>query len=426
MGQGVLTAAFPRIDRVLYCEAVPLDRIASAVGTPAYVYSASQIRDRLRALDAALESVPHRVHYTLKANSSRALLRLMRDLGAGVEVVSGGELSRARHAGYSPSEIIFGGVGKTEAELCEAIEAGILMLNVESESELRVVSRLATSLRAPARVSIRVNPDVAVDTSHDYIKTGERGHKFGIPYPDALRVALLAASLPNVTLVGLDMHLGSMIANSEPYREGTARLVRLCREIRDAGVRTLEYLDVGGGFGIQYEEEQPLDLDAFAAAVIPLVREVGLTLVVEPGRYIVGESGVLVTRVLYRKASGGKQFVIADAGMTDLLRPSLYNAYHRIEAVRAVDRATVVDVVGPVCESGDFLALDRVVDDAAPGDLLAIFDVGAYGYAMASNYNSRRRGAEVLVEGDRFAVVTARESYEDLVRLEIDQPEWRS
>jgi diaminopimelate decarboxylase len=426
MGQGVLTAGFPRIDGSLFCEGVALERIAAEVGTPTYVYSASQIRERFRALDAALESVPHRVHFTLKANSNRAVLRLLRELGAGVEVVSGGELSRAMQAGYPGEDVIFGGVGKTEAELREALQAGILMLSVESEGELDMVNRLAGSLHARARVSLRLNPDVAIDSGHDYIKTGESGHKFGLPYGDALRVARAAASLPHVTLVGVGMHLGSMIGRVEPYQEGTTRLATLCRELRGAGISTLQYIDIGGGFGIRYGDEQPLDLDAFAAAVLPVVRDTGLTLVVEPGRWVVADSAALLTRVLYRKRSGAKEFMITDAGMTDLMRPSLYDAWHRIESVRPAANTLTADVVGPVCESGDFLALDRRIDDVPPGGFLAIFDVGAYGYAMASNYNSRRRGAEVLVDADRFAVVTARESYDDLVRLEVDRPEWRS
>jgi diaminopimelate decarboxylase len=426
MGQGVLTAGFSRVDGSLFCEGVALERIAGEVGTPTYVYSASLVRERFRALDAALDAIPHRLHFTLKANSNRAILRLLRELGAGADVVSGGELSRARRAGYLPEDVIFGGVGKTEAELREALQAGIFMLSVESEAELHLVDRLAGSLRMDARVSLRLNPNVSIDSGHDYIKTGEYGHKFGLPYGDALRVGRAAASLPNVTLVGIGMHLGSMIGRVEPYREGVERLAALCRELRQAGISTLKYLDIGGGFGIRYGDEQPLDLDAFAAAILPVVRDSGLTLVVEPGRYVVAESAVLLTRVLYRKRSGGKEFMITDAGMTDLMRPSLYDAYHRMESVRAAAGTTTVDVVGPVCESGDFLALDRRIDDVPPGGLLAILDVGAYGYVMASNYNSRRRGAEVLVEADRFAVVTGRESYDDLVRLEVDQPEWRS
>ncbi len=425
MGQGILTSAFPRIEGTLHCEGVPLAQIAAIAGTPAFVYSAALIRERYRALDAVLSPVAHRVHYTLKANSNRAVLRLLRELGCGVDVVSGGELHRARLAGFAGRDIIFGGVGKTDDELREALLADVLLLNVESEAEVRSISRIAVQLGVDARVSLRVNPEVTVDAAHAYIKTGERGHKFGIPFDDALHVARVAAGLPRVTLLGLDMHLGSMLARVEPYRRGAARLAELCGEIRAAGIPTLRHLDVGGGLSVRYADETPLDLDEFADAVLPVAQAAGLELLIEPGRFIVGNAGVLLTRVLYRKHSGGKEYAIADAGMTELLRPSYYNAYHRVEAVHQAAGQAVMNVVGPVCESGDFLALDRTMDVPAAGDLLAVFDAGAYGYVMASNYNSRRRPAEVLVDGDRYAVVTERETYDDLVRREVDQPDWR-
>jgi diaminopimelate decarboxylase len=426
MGEGVLTAGFPRVEGRLHAEGVPLARIADDVGTPAFVYSAGLIRERYRALDAALAAVPHRVHYTLKANSNRAILRLLRELGCAVDVVSGGELHRARLAGFAGADIIFGGVGKTDAELGEALAAGVHLINVESEAEVRAIGRLAAGMGVDARVSLRVNPEVTVDAAHDYIKTGERGHKFGIPVDDALHVARVAAGLPRVTLLGLDMHLGSMLSRVEPYRLGAERLARLCGEIRSAGITTLRHLDVGGGLSVRYADERPLDLEEFAAAVVPVIRQTGLELLVEPGRYIVGNAGVLLARVLYRKHSGGKEYAVADAGMTELLRPSYYNAYHRVETVHGAAAEGLISVVGPVCESGDFLALDRTMDDPAAGDLLAVFDAGAYGYVMASNYNSRRRPAEVLVDGDRYAVVTARESYDDLARREVDRPDWRA
>ncbi len=425
MGQGVLTAGFSRIDGMLHAEGVPLARIAEVAGTPAFVYSAALVRERYRALDAALAAVPHRVHYTLKANSNRALLRLLREMGSGVDVVSGGELHRALLAGFRGPDIIFGGVGKTEGELREALAADVALINVESEAEVRAIGRIAAELGVDARVSLRVNPEVTVDAAHHYIKTGERGHKFGIPVDEALRVAQVAAGLPRVTVAGLDMHLGSMLSRVEPYRAGAARLAELCEALRRAGVDTLRHLDVGGGLSVRYADETPIDLAEFAAAVVPAAQATGLDLLVEPGRFIVGNAGLLVTRVLYRKHSGGKDYVIADAGMTELLRPSHYNAYHRIEMVGPADGQGLLNVVGPVCETGDFLALDRIMDDPGAGALLAVFDAGAYGYVMASNYNSRRRPAEVLVDGDRFAVVTRRESYDDLVRHEVDHPDWR-
>lgn len=426
MGEGVLTAGFPRAAGQLRCEGVSLEAIAEAAGTPSYVYSAATIRNRYELLADTLAAVPHRIHYTIKANSNRAILQLLHGLGAGVDVVSGGELFRALRAGYQGDEIIFGGVGKTDDELAEALAAKVLFVNVESEGELVELNELAGRKRVHAAVSIRVNPEITVDAAHQYIRTGERGHKFGVPLDDALRVARLAATLPNTTLVGLDMHLGSQLSRVDPYRAGTERLTSIAAELRRGGVDTLAYLDIGGGLGVRYDTEEPPDLARFARSVLPLVQESGLQLIMEPGRFIVGNAGVLLTRVLYRKHSGGKEYVITDAGMTELLRPSHYGAFHRIEPVNAAEGRTRVDVVGPVCESGDFLALDREMQDAVPGDLLAVFDVGAYGFVMSSNYNSRRRGAEVLVDGDRYAIVTARESYETLVQQEADDPEWRS
>ena len=427
MGQGVLTAGFGRVDGALACEGVALSAIADAVGTPVYVYSSAIVRDRFRRLDGAMEGLPHRVHYTLKANSNAGILRILREQGAGVDVVSGGELHRARRAGFAGGDIIFGGVGKTERELREALEAGVLLVNAESEAEVRLLDRVAGALGVVAPVGLRVNPEVTVDSSHRYIKTGEKGAKFGIPFDDVRAVALVAASLPHVRLVGLDMHIGSQLFRLDPYLDGTERLLGLLARLRADGVDTIRYLDIGGGLGVSYDAEEAPDVERFAAAIVARVADAGVTLLMEPGRFIVGNAGVLVTRVLYRKHGGGRDFLVTDAGMTELIRPSHYDAYHRIDAVsrQAGQGRITADVVGPVCESGDFLALDRAMDDAQPGDLLAVHDVGAYGYVMASNYNSRPRGAEVVVDGERWAVVTVRERYEDLVRLEQDEPEWR-
>jgi diaminopimelate decarboxylase len=425
MGQVVLTTGFTRVDGALYCEGVPLEQIAREVGTPAYVYSAATIRDRYERLDRMLAPVAHRIHYTLKANSSRGVLEVLRQLGAGVDVVSGGELQRALRAGFPPEDIIFGGVGKTERELAEALDAGILLINAESESEVRIIDRLAAERGLTARVSLRVNPEITLDTPHDYIKTGGKGHKFGIPHDDVVRAAELTASLQHVALVGLDMHIGSQLSRIDPYREATERLASIYSEILKRGVDTLEYLDIGGGLGVRYDTEEPPDLDRFASLVLPTVRETGLRLIMEPGRFVVGNAAVLLGQVLYRKRSGGKDYVVADVGMTELLRPSHYGAYHRIVAMHEHAERRIVDVVGPVCESGDFLALNRELDDVQPGEYLVVCDVGAYGYAMASNYNSRLRPVEVMVDGDRYAVITAREQYEDLSRLEVAQPQWR-
>ena len=426
MGQGLLSAGFARSASSLRCEGVPLATIAHAAGTPSYVYSASTIRNRYELLAETLAPVPHRIHYTLKANSNRAILRILHNLGAGADVVSGGELYRALEAGFEPEEIIFGGVGKTERELREAIDAGVLLLNVESELELQLIDQIAGRGRRRAPVSIRVNPEITVEAAHQYIRTGERGHKFGIPFDDAKRVAELAARLPHVELLGLDMHLGSQLSRIDPYRAGTERLVSIVEDLQRDGVASLRFLDIGGGLGVRYDTEQPPDLARFAALVLPLVARTGLQLIMEPGRFLVGNSAVLLARVLYRKHSGGKEYVITDAGMTELLRPSHYGAFHRIEALDSRAERMTADVVGPVCESGDFLALDRELDAVEPGDLLAVYDVGAYGSVMASNYNSRPRAVEVLVDGDRYAVIAEREHYTDLVRREVTDLDWRN
>ena len=426
MGEGVLTTGFARVDGALACEGVSLERVAREVGTPAYVYSAATVRDRYERLEAAVSELPHRIHYTLKANSNAAILRVLRELGAGVDVVSGGELYRALRLGFRGGDIIFGGVGKTDRELREAIEADVMLINVESEAEVRAIGRIAAEAGRSARVGLRVNPEVTVDSSHRYIKTGEKGAKFGVPFDEVLQVARTAASLPNVDLVGLDMHIGSQLFRLDPYIDGVERLTGILDAMRAEGIDTLRYLDIGGGLGVAYSDEVTPDLERFARALTTRVQPTGLTLLMEPGRFIVGNAGVLLTRVLYRKHSGGRDFLITDAGMTELLRPSHYDAYHRIESVRPSGGTMTADVVGPICESGDFLALGRDMDEAGAGDLLAVYDVGAYGYVMASNYNTRGRGAEVLVDGDRYAVVTARESYEDLVRLEVADPDWRT
>ena len=425
MGQGVLTSSFTRRDGALHCEDVPADRIARVAGTPTFVYSSASVRDRYRCLTAALEGVPHRVHYSLKANANHAILVLLRGLGSGVDVVSGGELFRATRAGFEGSDIIFGGVGKTAQELREALQAGVKLINVESEAELVLLDSIARTMGVTAPVGLRVNPEVTVENPHAYIATGERGHKFGIPVDDAADVARVALSLRHVALLGLDMHVGSQLATLEPYREGLDRLAALSSRLRAQG-SVLKFIDIGGGLPVRYGEgdEEP-DLAAFARVVTPVVRELGAELLVEPGRFFAASSGVLLSRVLYRKRSGGKEYVIADAGMTELLRPSHYDAFHLIEPASASGGRSVVDVVGPVCESGDFLALGREMDDVVPGDLLVVHTAGAYGYVMSSNYNARLRAAEVMVDAHRFAIVTARESYGDLVRLEQANPDWR-
>ncbi|HEY2898876.1 MAG TPA: diaminopimelate decarboxylase [Gemmatimonadaceae bacterium] len=428
MGQSVLTASgFARTaSGELVCEGVSLETIAEAVGTPVYVYSSRAIREQFDALDRALAPVPHRLHYSMKANSNLTLLRVLRERGAGLDIVSGGELFRAREAGYSADSIVFSGVGKSEQELREALGADILMFNVESFFELEQLNAVAKSMGKRAPIALRVNPEVRVNTPHHYTRTGERGNKFGIPIDEALEAARRALAMPNLLLRGLDMHIGSQVFQLEPYRDGLDRLLDLYSQLRAIGASEIRYLDIGGGFAVTYEDEAPMDLDALAAALLPKIRKSGLSLIVEPGRFIVGNAGVLLARVMHRKRAGGKEYLISDAGMNDLVRPSHYDAYHAVEAVHARDTRSIVDVVGPVCESGDFFALDREVEDVDAGDLIVIRTTGAYGYVMSFNYNARPRVAEVLVDGDRFAVVTRRESYEDLVRLESQPLEWRT
>lgn len=399
---------------------MPLERIAREVGTPVYVYSAGSIRSQYARLEAALGGLDHRLHYSVKANSSLAILRLLRTLGAGLDIVSGGELYRALAAGYSGEDIVFSGVGKTEREMEEALRARVLLFNVESEQELHVLAAVAERMGMRAPVALRVNPEVMVDTPHPYTRTGGKGMKFGIPFDEVLAVASVAAKLKGVELIGLDMHVGSQISQLAPYEAGLQRLLHLRSEIERTCNMKLRYLDMGGGLAVAYESDDAIDVETFGARMAALLGGENLRVLLEPGRFIVGNAGVLLTRVLYRKRSGGKNFVITDAGMNDLLRPSHYDAYHRIEAVSQIGVSTIADVVGPVCESGDFFAHDRQMDDAVRGDLLAVHSAGAYGFVMASNYNSRPRPAEVLVDGASYEVITRRESYEDLIRAELD------
>jgi len=408
------------------CEGVSLEAIADAVGTPTYVYSSRAIRDQYDALDRAVSPVPHRVHYSMKANGNLAVLRLLQQRGAGADIVSGGELYRAQQAGFSADSLVFSGVGKSPQELREALQAGILMFNVESFFELDQLNEIARDMGLRAPIALRVNPEVKVDTPHHYTRTGERGNKFGIPFDEAVDAARRALQMPNIELRGLDMHIGSQVFQLEPYRDGLVRLLELYEQMRAIGATEVRYLDIGGGFAVSYDDEQPMDLDALAAALLPKIQKSGLSLIVEPGRYIVGNAGVLLARVIHRKKAAGKEYIITDAGMNDLVRPSHYDAYHAIEAVQAREERSIVDVVGPVCESGDFFALDREVEDVEAGDLIVVRTTGAYGYVMSFNYNARPRVAEVLVDGDRFAVVTRRESYEDLVRLEPQHLDWRT
>ena len=426
MGASLLSAGWRREDGAVRCDGVDAAAIADAVGTPTYVYSATAVREQVRRLRDAFAGTAHRVHYSMKANSNLALLGVLREEGAGVDIVSGGELYRARQAGFRGEDVVFSGVGKSEREIEEALAEGVRFINVESEGELHLIDAVAGRRRLRAPVALRINPEVTVDNPHEYIRTGEKGDKFGIPYDTARAVARAATALPHVQLVGLDMHIGSQITSLAPYAAALERMMTLLDAVRADGAREISYLDIGGGLFVPYEGEEPADVDGFARVVREATARAGVTVVLEPGRFLVAAAGALLTRVLYRKRTGGKEFIITDAGMNDLMRPSHYQAFHRVEAVAPRGARVIADVVGPVCESGDFLALDRETDDVEPGDLVIVHTAGAYGYVMASNYNSRPRPAEVLVDGDRFAVVSERERYEDLVRLERPIPDWRT
>jgi diaminopimelate decarboxylase len=392
------------------------------VGTPAYVYGANLIRAQFHALDDALHEIPHRVCYSVKANGNLAVLRVLRQAGAGADIVSVGELRRVLAAGFAPDTIVFSGVGKTAEEIEEAIGAGIGFLNIESTSEFAVVAAAARNLGKQASVGIRVNPDVATQT-HPYTKTGEKTAKFGVPFDDVVNVGRRIATEPRLRLRGLAMHLGSQLTDVDPYHRGTVKLLELVAALRASGIATLEALDVGGGLGVRYHAEQAPSPKAFAAAVVPAIRAAGLKLLCEPGRYLVANAGLLLTRVLYRKRAGGKEFVIVDAGMTDFVRPSHYNAHHDIVPLHDGGRAErVVNVVGPICESGDFLALDRKLPVVKPGELLAVLGTGAYGFVMSSTYNQRPRPPEVMVDGDAYFVARPRETLDDLLRGEVTEP----
>ena len=399
-----------------------LRSIAERVGTPVYVYSANLIRAQYHALHDALHDVPHRICYSVKANGNLGVLRVLRALGAGADIVSVGELRRALAAGFEPGSIVFSGVGKTAPELEEAMRAGVGYLNVESAAELEAAIAVAQRTRRRASIGIRVNPDVATET-HPYTKTGEKTAKFGVPYDEVLSVARRVAAEPLFTLRGLAMHLGSQITDVEPYHRGTVKLLELVTAIRASGIRTIDALDVGGGLGVRYHNEKAPTPKAFAEAVAPPIKQAGLGLLCEPGRYLVANGGVLLTRVLYRKHAGGKEFVVVDAGMTDFVRPSHYNAHHELVPLQDGNRPEeLVNVVGPICESGDFLALDRKLPAVAAGEILAVLGTGAYGFVMSSTYNQRPRPPEVVVEGDRYYIARQRETLDDLVRGEVLEP----
>jgi diaminopimelate decarboxylase len=419
--------------REVQCDGVPLEGIAAAAGTPVYVYSRRSIEDAYRGLNRAFGSLPHRVCYALKANSNLSVLRILARLGSSFDIVSGGELERLRRIGEAGERIVFSGVGKTREEIRRAVhyrasgsgaKRGILMFNVESEAELEVlVDEAARSVRKGGpRVSaaIRVNPDILAG-GHPHISTGHHHHKFGMGWRDARRLYTLHKDSRWIAWRGISAHIGSQILAVAPFRRAAARLASYVRELADAGIR-LKYLDIGGGLGIRYTNEAPVDRGMYARALANIVRPLRCTLLLEPGRTIVGSAGVLLTRVLYVKKNGGKRFVIVDAAMNDLIRPSLYGATHAITPATAAlagsADAEPADVVGPVCESGDFLARDRPLPEVKAGDLLVVWAAGAYGFVQSSNYNARLRPPEVLVERGEFRVIRRRQTFDDLIASE--------
>jgi diaminopimelate decarboxylase len=402
----------------LYCEQVPLADLAARVGTPAYVYSSQSLLESYRAYDGSFGDLPHIVCYAVKANSSLAVLALLAKAGAGFDIVSGGELFRVLKAGGDPAKVVFSGVGKTAAEVEYALLSGIHSFNCESEAELALIDAMAARRGVKAGFSIRVNPDVDAAT-HPYISTGLSKHKFGIAMPEATRVYEHARAYRNLAAEGVSCHIGSQLLDPSPILEAVDRVLALAATLRAQG-DPINHVDFGGGLGVAYHggEKAPA-IGAFVESLQARLWDSGLSVMVEPGRSIAGPAGVLLTRVLYRKRNGAKEFVIVDAAMNDLIRPALYHAHHEIIPVRKNSLPPVtVDVVGPVCETGDFLARDREMANAMPGDFLAVCTAGAYGFVQASNYNSRPRGPEVLVEGSGYRVIRRRETYEDLVRGE--------
>jgi diaminopimelate decarboxylase len=419
---------FNRHNGALWAEGVPLAQLAQAVSTPTYVYSRATLERHFQVMDQALDGVEHLVCFAVKSCSNLAVLQVLAAQGSGFDIVSGGELARVLRAGGQAAKVVFSGVGKSDSEIAAALQAGILCFNVESAQEMERIGFLAGQLQIAAPISLRVNPDVDPKT-HKYIATGLKTSKFGVSFAEAEALYLQAAAHPHLSIVGIACHIGSQILQVAPFVEAVEKVLTLVERLRAAGI-ALRHIDVGGGLGIAYRDETPALPSELGQVIVGLARAHGLALLVEPGRVIVGNAGVLLTRVVGTKRNEEKQFVIVDAGMNDLLRPALYDAYHHIELVESPKGRgkAVVDVVGPVCETGDFLALDRKLPELERGDLLAVKGAGAYGFTMASNYNSRPRPAEVLVSGGRYQVVRQRESLEDLWRgestAELDPSDW--
>ena len=397
----------------LFAEDVPVRKLAEKYGTPLYVYSHATLLRHFKAYDDAFDGYPHIICFAVKANSNLAILRLFAENNGGADIVSGGELFRALKAGVSPKKIVYAGVGKTDDEIRFALRSKILMFNVESEAELQRINEVAGKMKTKAPVALRINPDIDPQT-HPYISTGLKKHKFGIPIEDAIEYYRAASRLKNISIVGIHKHIGSQITKVSPFVDALKRILLLIDELNAQGVN-IKYLDIGGGLGIPYKDEEPPVPKDLAKNILPLLNGRKMTLIMEPGRSIAGNAGILVTKTLYLKQGHEKEFIIVDAGMNDLMRPSLYGAYHGIIPVKRCKRAdTFADVVGPICESGDFLAMEREMPRVRQGEYLAVMSAGAYGFSMSSNYNSRPRPAEVLVKGKKHFLIRERETYKTL------------
>ncbi|MGD9132409.1 MAG: diaminopimelate decarboxylase [Desulfobacterales bacterium] len=406
----------------LYCENVPVQKIAAEIGTPFYLYSHATLTRHFNAFSEAFAGMKKLICFSAKANTNLAVLKLFAAAGSGLDIVSGGELFRGIQAGFTTDRIVYSGVGKRVDEIDYALKSDILMFNLESLDELKLINQRAGQLNQRARIAIRVNPDVDPKT-HPYISTGLMKNKFGIDTAAALEGYRLAVSLKNIEIVGIDCHIGSQITEAGPFEEALKSIKKLIEQLKSELGIQIQYIDMGGGLGITYADETPPSLKEYAKAFVKNIEGMDLTLILEPGRVLVGNAGILVTRVLYKKAGKAKNFVIVDAAMNDLMRPTLYNAFHAIEpVVRNQAPLTVADVVGPICESGDFLAVDRNLTETSAGDLLAVMSTGAYGFVMSSNYCSRPRVAEVMVKDNQYYVVRQKETYEDLVKGESMPP----
>lgn len=401
-------------DNELYCEEVPVSAIAAKVGTPFYLYSSATLSHHYQVFDAAFHGFPHQICFAVKANSNLAILRLLARQGAGADIVSGGELHRALAAGVDPGKIVYSGVGKRPEEIRAALKAGILLFNLESPQELEAINRIAGRLGLKAPVALRINPDIDPQT-HPYISTGLKKNKFGINIEQAVEDYRRARELPHLEVLGVACHIGSQITEVSPFLQALDRLKVLITRLKDLGI-DIRYLDLGGGLGICYDQEEPPHPHEYGGKIVEKLRDLQVTLILEPGRVLVGNAGILVTKVLYTKESGAKHFIIVDAGMNDLARPSLYGSYHGIWAVQKSSRPRVnASLVGPICESGDFLAKDRQMPGFQPGELVAVMSAGAYGFSMSSNYNARPRVAEILVQDQEFYVIRKRETFRQLI-----------